>query len=114
MMPYGIFTRVNRTEEKPVELEEYDDVLDFYGKINLLADSLGWPDEWIICPHCSAYSWRLPPHVFEACPILVEMTQSAGLKMDAERTAAIRSGITMEKQFEALQNFLENLGEEEE
>lgn len=86
---------------------EMQAVADAYDPITALADYLGWPDDWVVCPSCSAHSWRMPPHIFDPCPMLVEMAQSAGLKMDAERSAAIRTGVTLEAQAQALQRLFE-------
>lgn len=115
-MTSGIFTFMFPKKHRLYqELPDgFEPVLELYGPINKLADVLGWPKDWIVCPHCSAHSWRIPPHTFDPCPLIVEMSESAGLKMDAERSTAIRAGVTMERQMEALQQLLASTYEEEE
>lgn len=72
--------------------------------INAIADRLGAPDEYVVCPHCGAQDWRVPPHgLGEPCPVVEKMADSAGLKFDAERMNTIRAG----HQMETLQRFLE-------
>lgn len=62
-----------------------------------VGDRFRLPREWIHCAHCGAYAWRLPPHGLDPCPLVVEITESAGLKLDAERSTAIRSGVQIEE-----------------
>lgn len=114
MLPWKRATPTPPTlEAEPILTSEMQAVADAYDPIIALADYLGWPDDWVVCPSCSAHSWRMPPHIFDPCPMLVEMAQSAGLKMDAERSAAIRSGVTLEAQAQALQKLFEQAFEDE-
>lgn len=77
-----------------------------------LADELGLPDEWRVCAHCGEQSWRLAPHMFDPCPFVKEMADAAGLKLDAERMTALRTGTHLEQLSRFFQeNFL---NEEEE
>ena len=79
-----------------------------------LADELGLPNEWRVCTHCGEQSWRLAPHMFDPCPFVVEMAETAGLKFDAERMTAIRAGMQMEQMTKIfLENYAEGEDEEE-
>jgi hypothetical protein len=62
-----------------------------------LADALGLPPEWRVCAHCGEQSWRLAPHMFDPCPFVKDMANAAGLKFDAERMTAIRTGAHLEE-----------------
>lgn len=76
-----------------------------------MADLLGYPKEWVVCPACAAHSWRYPPHAMDPCPLVVEHAQAQGLKVDAERGVAVRMGVQLQ---EATRMFLEHFGAEEE
>lgn len=80
-----------------------------------LADEMGWPKQWLICQHCGEHGWRVPPHIFDPCPLVVETMEAAGLKMDAERNQAIQSGVAMRDQLDLFRQWLgrEMQGEEE-
>jgi hypothetical protein len=79
--------------------------------LDRLADAFALPRQWIVCGHCGAWGWRVPPHGFtEPCPLVIQMTETAGLKFDAERSTTIRAGIQMEEITRALRNMT---GEEE-
>ena len=56
-----------------------------------------FPDEWIVCQFCGEAGWGTHPHYGIPCPIVATMTESAGLKMDAERSTAARMGLQMEE-----------------
>lgn len=71
-----------------------------------IGDRFRLPREWVHCTHCGAYSWRIPPHALDPCPLVVEMSESAGLKMDAERTTAIKSGVQLEEFMRMMQQQL--------
>jgi hypothetical protein len=92
----------------------YQELVEGFRPTNELADGMGWPSQWLVCGHCGAWSWRLPPHTFDPCPLVVEAAQSQGMKMDAERSMAIRAGINFEKQAQAFQDWVERMSEEEE
>lgn len=90
--------------------EEFKEYAELQGPLSALANAIGWPKEWLICPSCAAFSWRLPPHgLGEACPLSESMAQSAGLKLDAERSTAIRTGVVLETQAEAMSQFIERM-----
>jgi hypothetical protein len=57
------------------------------------ADIMRYPHIWLVCPFCGAQSYRLPPHAQNPCPV----AESQGLKLDAERNAAVRMGQQMEE-----------------
>jgi len=58
----------------------------------------GIPAQWIVCPSCGAQSWVFPPHgLAEPCPLIVEGMEQLGMKFDAERNAAIRTGVGIEE-----------------
>jgi hypothetical protein len=52
---------------------------------------------WIVCPSCGAQAWVLPPHGLDSCPLAIQAMEQLGLKFDAERMAAIRTGIGVEE-----------------
>lgn len=80
-----------------------------------LADEMGWPKVWLTCDHCGEYAWRVPPHIFDPCPFVVETIEAAGLKMDAERNQAIQAGVMMRDQLEAFRKWMDRqMGGEEE
>jgi hypothetical protein len=83
--------------------------------MNDVGDQLGAPRIWVVCPHCGAQDWRVPPHgIGEPCPLVKSLSDSFGLKFDAERMATLRSGHQMEqvsRLFE--QQFLQPEEEEE-
>lgn len=62
-----------------------------------MAEEWDIPKQWIVCPTCGAQTWVLPPHAHEPCPLVLETMQQFGLKLDAERMAAIRTGIGVEE-----------------
>lgn len=73
-------------------------LLGIHQELNELSDELGAPRAWVVCPHCGAQGWRLPPHgIAKACPIVKSMTDSVGLKFDAERNFTITSRQQMER-----------------
>jgi hypothetical protein len=72
--------------------------------VNQLADIAGMPKEYIECSFCGAQDWRYPPHgLSEPCPLVVDMFSSMGMKVDADRMLAVRSGLQME----TIQEFIE-------
>ena len=82
-------------------------------ELEALADSFALPREWIVCPHCGSYGWRVPPHGFnEPCPVVMSMSEVAGLKFDAERSSAVRLGVHMEEMTRALRQMTEEEDEE--
>jgi hypothetical protein len=60
-------------------------------------NEMGFPRKWVVCPSCSAMNWRIPPHNFESCPLVLKAAEAAGLKFDAERNMAVRTGVHMEE-----------------
>jgi hypothetical protein len=93
---------------------EWQEIVESMEPLGMLADLLGWPRQWIVCPHCGEHSWRIPPHLFEPCPLVVDAAQTAGLKMDAERNQAIRSAQTLENQWRAFEEYIRKMAGEEE
>lgn len=78
---------------------------------NALADAAGLPQEYILCPHCGAQDWRMPPHGFqEGCPIVTETARSFGMKLDAERNLTARAGMQGENLNEMLEKMLRAQG----
>lgn len=76
-----------------------------------MADSFALPRQWIVCAHCGAWGWRVPPHGFvEPCPMITQVAEATGLKFDAERSATIRAGVQFEEMTRALRQMT---GEEE-
>ena len=65
--------------------------------LNHMARTLGLPKVMYTCEHCGAAGWRYPPHLFEPCPIVLTISESEGLRLDAERSSTIKAGIQMEK-----------------
>jgi hypothetical protein len=98
-----------------VESSSVDDLdLEKAAEFNDVTDELGFPREFVICPHCSAQSWRLPPHGSGPCPLVVQMAEQLGMRFDAERMQAIRMGVHMEESTKALREFLREHFEDEE
>ena len=62
-----------------------------------LADGYGYPHRWIVCEFCGAHSWQFPPHMADGCPLVTDISQSAGLRMDAERMTHTRLGVHLEE-----------------
>lgn len=71
------------------------------------ADALGLPRVWVVCPHCGEQWWRLPPHGFEPCPIATALADAMGIKIDADRSAAIRMGVSAEEMWNTLRQRFE-------
>lgn len=72
----------------------------------VLCDAMGAPRAWVVCPHCGAQDWRLPPHALqEPCPLVQETAQSLGLRFDAERMTALRTGTHLEAATQAMQRY---------
>lgn len=94
--------------------EQFADYIEKAIQLGELSDAMGWPAEWIICPACAQHSWRLPPHIFNPCPLLSQTADSMGLKLDAERMTAVRSGTAVERQLEMMEKlFRSQFGEDE-
>lgn len=82
-----------------------------WNDLNEACDEMDVPRGWIVCPICGAQGWRLPPHGYgEACPMAVGMYEAAGMKLDAERSTAIRMGVGME---EAMRQMRKMTGEDD-
>jgi hypothetical protein len=71
---------------------------------------MNFPREWIVCHFCGESGWGIHPHYGVPCPIAAGMAESAGMKMDAERTTTIRMGTQME---EATRMMRKHFGEED-
>jgi hypothetical protein len=66
--------------------------------INAEPDALGLPMQWCFCHHCGAWGWRWPPHgIDKPCPVLAQSAEAFGLKTDAERMTAVRTGLHLEE-----------------
>lgn len=77
--------------------------------INTIADAAGAPREYVTCDFCGAMEWRLPPHGFnEPCPVSVTVLESMGMKIDAERMLAVRSGVHMEQMRSMMEDLMNN------
>ncbi len=78
-----------------------------------LADNFALPRAWVVCAHCGAMSWRLPPHeIGQPCPYVAGMAEVTGLKFDAERSTAVRAGVQIEEMTRALRQMVEPEEEE--
>ena len=84
--------------------------LDHWLELESTADLADLPREWLICPSCSQFGWRFPPHSFQSCPLVVSMAEAAGLKFDAERMAAVKAGVQFEDISSAMRRYLEEQG----
>ena len=81
---------------------------DLWKKLDGISDELGLPHEFVVCPLCGMQGWRLPPHGYGTpCPIAEEMYEAAGLKLDAERATAIRTGVGMEEAARAMRRMID-------
>jgi len=87
---------------KRAELSDTEVALaEIFTRLTEVARLSGLPAEWRVCDSCGEQSWVLPPHV-GPCPLNVAAAEQFGMKLDAERMAAIRSGVSideMSKQF---------------
>ena len=81
---------------------------------NELADRMGAPYDYIVCPHCGAQRWRLPPHNLSPCPLVERMSESFGLKFDAERNQTIVASQHLVAVSRFMQEEMERRREEEE
>lgn len=81
----------------PTVTDRYRALAAHYREKNEMAKEWKLPKQWIICPSCGQQSWVLPPHGHDACPLVLETVQQLGLKLDAERMAAIRTGLGVEE-----------------
>jgi hypothetical protein len=95
---------------EPANLEWLEPWLQLEG----MADLMELPQEWLVCPICAEFSWRIPPHGFRPCPIAVGMAEAAGLKMDAERMTAVRAGVHLEEMSKAVREHIDQFGLPEE
>lgn len=71
--------------------EPSQDVVDAFSDMSRLGERSGLPRQWIYCPICGAYSWVMPPHGLDPCPVAVANREN----LDAQRMAHIRSGVSM-------------------
>jgi hypothetical protein len=83
---------------------------DYYRERNNMAREWGLPRQWVVCASCGEQDWVLPPHGLEPCPLVIQMTEQVGLKIDAERMASVRVGVGME---EVTREMRRLMGEEE-
>lgn len=73
--------------------------------------SVSLPGQWIACLHCGAQTWRWPPHgLNNPCPLVAGAVEALGLKTDAERMMALRSGIHIEQASRVLEEFMRQSG----
>ncbi len=79
-----------------------------------MADLADLPEQWLVCPMCAEFSWRIPPHGFKPCPLAVETAESTGMKLDAERMTAVRAGVHLEQMSKAMRQYMEEHGLQEE
>lgn len=100
----GMVTPMTNPSPRPFDHQE---LVEATAPLMELADRMGWPQEWLICDHCGEHSWRIPPHVFDPCPLVVETIQTAGLKMDAERNQAIAAGHALREQLDAFRGWID-------
>jgi hypothetical protein len=62
-----------------------------------LAVRVRFPNEWVVCAFCGEAGWGVHPHYGEPCPIVTSVSQSAGLKLDADRSFVARSGVQLDE-----------------
>ena len=72
-------------------------VRDEFRQRTSIAHSAGLPLEWKACACCNETSWVFPPHGSQPCPLVVQIAEQLGLKFDAERMQAVRTGVNMEE-----------------
>lgn len=70
---------------------------EYHRERNVMARKWRLPRKWIVCPACGEQSWVLPPHGLEPCPLTVQIAEQMGLKFDAERMMAVRTGVNFEE-----------------
>lgn len=87
------------------------EALRLWKQVNELPEAVGLPKQWCFCHHCGAWGWRWPPHgLNDPCPIFAGAAESFGLKTDAERMTALRSGAHLEQASKLLQVFMQQSG----
>ena len=69
---------------------------DYFSDRNAIARTSKISRAWVVCPSCGEQGWVLPPHGLDPCPLVIQAAQDLGLKFDAERSASIRAGLSME------------------
>lgn len=80
-------------------------------EINAEPDAMGLPVQWCFCHHCGAWGWRWPPHgLNEPCPVISNAAESFGLKTDAERMNAVRTGLHLEQASQMLHEMMRQGG----
>lgn len=84
--------------------------MDSWIELDSMADLAELPREWLTCPVCAEFFWRFPPHGFNPCPVAVGMAEAAGLKLDAERMAAVKAGVHLEDMSKAVRQYIEEHG----
>lgn len=81
----------------PTPSERFAALGKHYVERNAMAEEWGLTKQWIVCPHCGAQTWVLPPHGHDPCPLVLETVEQLGMKFDAERMAAVRTGVGIEE-----------------
>lgn len=79
-------------------------------RLNSVADKLGLTEEWVVCPVCGQQTWRFAPHGGDPCPLAVSIAEAQGLKFDAERMMALRTGLHLDRMGESMRGFMEEHG----
>lgn len=83
---------------------------EYFSERNAIARTSRLPRAWIICPSCGEQSWVLPPHGLEACPLVVQAAEQVGLKFDAERMMAVRTGVNIEEMTKEMRRLIDGDG----
>ena len=101
LRPMTLIERIQNKTRRVLEARE------LWSGINIIADAAGAPREYVTCGICGATEWRVPPHGFaDPCPVAEAMLSAMGMKVDAERMLAVRSGVHLEEMREMLENML--------
>lgn len=77
--------------------DKYRALENLFRERNQMAEEWELEKQWLVCPSCSAQSYVMPPHGMDPCPLVVQMMEGLGMKFDAERMAAIRTGVGFEE-----------------
>ena len=91
----GIFSPMSwRAAKKMARLD--DDALELARlllEMTLVGRKAGLPIQWLVCQHCGAHSWVLPPHTAgQPCPLVKEHWDQVTSKMVTEQNQAILGG----------------------
>jgi hypothetical protein len=112
LLPVFRWKRRGLSAERRAQLDLVDV---HYRERNAMAAEWDLPRAWVVCPTCGEQDWVLPPHGMEPCPLVTQMAEGMGIKIDAERNMALRTSVSIEEMAKQLLGLTgEYLGTDEE